>query len=1062
VGLLLIAAFTRSIASCSSSLTDLSHQDSQSLAQLFPDKPQERKLAGGEVHLYEITLPAQHFLRLTLDQLGIDVALTFFDQRGRKIIEADHRHGERGQEKVSLIRDVAGVYRLEVRSIRKTDPGGSYQITLALPPITEADQTSSKAEQLAADAQSLLARPTRESATGAIAKCQEARALFELTNNLQMKAVVLNLIGRSHYFLGDHKQSVEFHHQALELTRASGDQYEEAETLADLSQTYRAQSENQKALEYANQAVSLWQLLRDRRGECEALITAGRVSFALADQHKALFYYEQALKVSQSLADASLELSTLSATALSYYVLGDNEEAADHWKQALALAIKTGNRGMEINALGKLGAVYGALSDQQSALTYLNRAIELARAGGDKIEEAGSLQTIGRLYRSTGDPRKSIASLNQSLMVLKGVNNPPSFARAHYNLGKAYTDLGDYERAVDYLNQALVVWKSRSDSINIASTIRELARAERGRGNLQTALMQSQTAVNLIEWLRTRAGGQEQRAAYLASVQDYFELQIDVLTRLHRLDPSRNYVAEALQTSERARARSLLEAMSEAGIDIRRGVSPELLQRERTITEQLSNKATERAHLAGLEPLPTALVKLDQEIKELTVQYDKVATQIRAASPAYGQLLPPQPLSLAEIREQVIDADTLLLEYYLGSDRSYVWAVTSTSINVYELPKRAVIESSARQAYGLLTARNRRVRFETTEERAARVARADVDTSAAARALSDTVLGPVAALLTRKRMLVVSDGALQYVPFAALPKPGASGYEPLTVTSEVVSLPSASTLALLRREIAKRQPAPKTITVLADPVFNSDDERVKAALARNRPATSRSVAVNQRSTILKNEIKRAASESGWESDALRMARLPFTRREAEVVASLVPAAARSEQLDFDANLANAIKGDLSQYRIVHFATHGFLNSRHPELSGIVLSLIDERAEEQDGFLRAHQIYDLKLPADLVVLSGCRTGLGKEIRGEGLIGLTRAFMHAGSARVLVSLWDVNDEATSELMRRFYAGLLGPEKLSPAAALRAAQISMSADKRWSSPYYWAGFILQGEPR
>jgi CHAT domain-containing protein len=178
--------------------------------------------------------------------------------------------------------------------------------------------------------------------------------------------------------------------------------------------------------------------------------------------------------------------------------------------------------------------------------------------------------------------------------------------------------------------------------------------------------------------------------------------------------------------------------------------------------------------------------------------------------------------------------------------------------------------------------------------------------------------------------------------------------------------------------------------------------------------------------------------------------------------SLVPAASRREQLDFDANLANAINGDLAQYRIVHFATHGFLNSRHPELSGIVLSLFDERGQEQDGFLRAHQIYDLKLPADLVVLSGCRTGLGKEIRGEGLIGLTRAFMHAGSARVLVSLWDVNDEATSELMQRFYVNLLGPQKLSPAAALRAAQMSMAAEKRWSAPYYWAGFILQGEPR
>jgi CHAT domain-containing protein len=169
-----------------------------------------------------------------------------------------------------------------------------------------------------------------------------------------------------------------------------------------------------------------------------------------------------------------------------------------------------------------------------------------------------------------------------------------------------------------------------------------------------------------------------------------------------------------------------------------------------------------------------------------------------------------------------------------------------------------------------------------------------------------------------------------------------------------------------------------------------------------------------------------------------------------------------EGLDFAANLSNATSGELSQYRIVHFATHGFLNSRHPELSGIVLSLVDEKGQEQDGFLRAHEVYALTLPAELVVLSGCRTGLGKDIRGEGLIGLTRAFMHAGAARVLVSLWDVNDEATAELITRFYTRLLGPDKVSPAAALRAAQVSMAQDKRWSSPYFWAGFTLQGEPR
>jgi CHAT domain-containing protein len=212
---------------------------------------------------------------------------------------------------------------------------------------------------------------------------------------------------------------------------------------------------------------------------------------------------------------------------------------------------------------------------------------------------------------------------------------------------------------------------------------------------------------------------------------------------------------------------------------------------------------------------------------------------------------------------------------------------------------------------------------------------------------------------------------------------------------------------------------------------------------------------------LESELERSTRQVDSANETLRMPRLPFTRREAEEIASLVPRASHKIALDFAANRATATSQEISQYRHVHFATHGLLNSQHPELSGLVLSLVDEQGRQQDGFLRAHEIYNLEIPAELVVLSGCRTGLGKEVRGEGLVGLTRAFMYAGAARVLVSLWGVNDEVTAELMTRFYRGMLGREKLTPAAALRAARASMWRDKRWQSPYYWAAFILQGEP-
>jgi CHAT domain-containing protein/tetratricopeptide (TPR) repeat protein len=1031
---------------------------------LEPGEPIQRKFAGGEVHLYAVKAIAQQFLHVSADQQGIDIGLAFYDPSGNKVLEVNNRRSDRGSEAASWIANETGVYRIEVTSMRTTDRLGSYQLKLEVPRVAnDRDRATDFAGHLVADANALRARQGRELLTQAIAKYQEALALWELAGDLNMKAVVLNLIGRSYFSLGEYKKALDYHHQALPIARAASDLQAEAATLTFIGDGYRLTTENENALANLNQAIQGWQTIQDRRGEVDALNILGRVYFQMGDQYKAISNFDQALQLSRTLSDQSKEIETLGGIGLSYYALGENEKAVEFWEQELALIKISGQTGQEANVLSKLGSAHNQLGNNQEALAYHYQAIKVARDRGDRVDEAATLQSIGRVYRSIGEPRKSIEYLEQSLLVLKDVNNPPtSVARAHYNLGKAYTDLGEYEKAIDYLNQALLVWKARSDVINCASTIRELARAERGRGNLETALTQSEAALNLIELLRSGAGGSEARATYLASVQDYFELKISLLMRLQKQNPSGNYAAVALQTSERARARSLLETLAESGVDIRRGVRPDLLKREQTTAGELSAKAAEQARLLGSRSAAPAFVQINRELKELTTRYESLEAEIRAASPGYAELMQVKPLSLAEIREQIIDGRTVLLEYYLGVERSYLWAVSSSSIETYELPSRDVIEKAARNVYESLTARNRRVKFETVDERRARIAKADARYPDDANVLSRIVLGPLAGRLAKQRLLIVSDGALQYVPFAALPNPASASHEPLSVTNEVVSLPSASTLGILRREIAKRQPPPKTIAVLADPVFNENDRRVKDALAANKASLSESAITGRRLNLSKNEIERSAGESGWDGEPLTMARLPFTRREAEAIAALVPAGYRKQELDFAANLANATSADLSQYRIVHFATHGFLNSRHPELSGLVLSLVDERGREQDGFLRAHQIYGLKMPAELVVLSGCRTGLGKEIRGEGLIGLTRGFMHAGAARVLVSLWDVNDEATAELMTRFYARFLGPVKMSPAAALRAAQISMIQDKRWAIPYFWAGFTLQGEPR
>jgi CHAT domain-containing protein len=614
---------------------------------------------------------------------------------------------------------------------------------------------------------------------------------------------------------------------------------------------------------------------------------------------------------------------------------------------------------------------------------------------------------------------------------------------------------GDPERALEKLGRALTLTRDFGDRLGEAEVLCKIARAERDRGDLPRARTAIEAALEIAESLRAGLLGERLRTAYFASAQEQYSFSIDLFMQLHRQDPSRGFDSLGFLAVERARARSLLELLGEAGAGLREAVAPALRDRERSLRWAISAK---RFRLAGLSGEGSAeAAAFVNEIAELEAEYDGIEAQVRVASPQYAALTQPKPLTAAEIQSQVLDADTLLLEYALGEERSFLWAVTKEGISSFELPKRSEIEAVARRIYERLIGRPSGGSDEVVS------LRRDLTR------LSEMVLGPVAALLGKRRLVVVGDGALRFMPFGVLPgpRPGANRKGPvvaLTLEHEIVNLPSASSLAALRRQIAGREPAPKTLAVLADPVFEKGDERVRRARAvENRTGdAAKGALAREESTVRESNLTRSARDVGLSGEGLAFSRLPFTRREAKAILQLVPSYERRQALDFAANRDAVFDKELTRFRYVHFATHGFLDTIRPELSGIVLSLVDRQGREREGFLSALDVMDLRLSADLVVLSACRTALGKEIRGEGLVGLTRAFMYAGAPRVVASLWRVDDAATAELMRRFYQGMLGPKKLRPAAALREAQLAVRQQKRWEHPYYWAGFVLQGEWR
>jgi CHAT domain-containing protein len=598
--------------------------------------------------------------------------------------------------------------------------------------------------------------------------------------------------------------------------------------------------------------------------------------------------------------------------------------------------------------------------------------------------------------------------------------------------------LGEKQKALEYYSQSLPLSRAVGDRAGEALTLFNMASAKRAQNNLTEALNDIESSIKIIENLRTKIASPELRSSYFATVQDHYEFYIDLLMQLHKTNPKSGYDTKALEASERSRARSLLELLQESNANIREGISPDLLQQEKSLQQQLDAIEKQRIEaLSSPNPNPTKIDEIDSGRLALLEQYQQIQTKIRTASPRYAALTQPQPLTLPEIQKQILDENTILLQYSLGKDRSYLWVVTSTGLTSYELPKQVDIETAAKKFLEAITS-------PTYRNIPQKVAEASAN-------LGQMILQPAAAQLGNKRLLIVPDGVLHYTPFQALTLAQTRGKNtnvPLIVEHEIITLPSASSLAILRQNYRDRKPPSRTLAILADPVFSPDDERIKGKITQ---ATTEKLEANN---LGLNQSLLRASNRGWPPE-----RLPFSRQEAQTISSLFPSASSSQKIDFDANRTTATDGSLANYQIVHFATHGFANSKNPELSGIVMSTVDDKGNLVNGFLRLTDIFNLKLAANLVVLSACQTGRGQNVKGEGMVGLTRGFMYAGAQRVAVSLWYVDDEGTAVLMQKFYQKMQ-QQKLAPAAALRAAQIEMMQEEKWKSPYYWAAFTLQGE--
>ncbi|MCP4659316.1 MAG: CHAT domain-containing protein [bacterium] len=673
--------------------------------------------------------------------------------------------------------------------------------------------------------------------------------------------------------------------------------------------------------------------------------------------------------------------------------------------------------GLQADALREIGWWHRLERQPEKALVYLRRALELVP------EAAGTLDRLGTVHADLGELATARRFYAQALEKVRGIALEEAHVRA--NLCRLEELAGRDAEGLEQCRKALPVFTRLGATGTAAQVLLLSARLERRRQRLRAAEALAERALLLVESQRPLAGDTRLRSAFLAERLDVYETLIDLRMELRTREPAAGWEARALQVSELTRARSLLDLLGAERVDAARRVDPLLRRAEQELLARIDGRARNLAARSLDQGQPEAGAEM--ELAALEEQLAALRQKLRRVAPSYAALSQPQPPDIPEI-QALLDDDTVLVVYHLGERASYLWRVDRAQLEGYRLvANRSLLEHLAESWYSLLADPGQRWATGDPERRRA-------------RQLSARLLGPIAAELPRwRRLLIVADGALQRIPFAALPSPvDAARGRPLIVDHEIVTAPSVAVLGVLRRLTAGRRAAdgfPRRgtngglLAVVADPVYERSDDRLP------NPAPPGSL------------------------PAPRYRRLPSAAEEARDLLALAAGEPTLLLAGFEARRDRVMAGALEGFRIGHFATHAQTEATPGRPLGLVLSRFDERGRPVEGILGLQELYGLHLPAELVVLSACGTALGEEIRGEGLLGLSRGFMHAGTPRVVVSLWAVRDRATRELMGRFYQALLR-DRTSPAEALRRTQASMWRDG-WPI-HDWAAFVLQGDWR
>lgn len=1008
----------------------LSIDDVMSLSQA--DQALEREISDGERHVYRLVAPPESYVQISVNQLGIDLYLELL-KGDDVLVDADSPTGSWGIERLRAIAPEDESLELIVGAVEGQTPGSYLLQVEALRLASDEDRVRVEAFREFGEGEAERREKTYEAAT------QHYQKALELWNSVGETVEV----AQSHYRLGwmaremnETAQAVTHYQEALTRLTGGGDPRIRitllnrlGNALLDLGRHGEAEEAFERSMAEIEAAPGL--ASQDRATlEAVALVGLGNVHLYREHPQKALNAYSRCLAIvqrSQQVLEAEAKATLHHNLGDLYLSQGDLASALDHFRSAFDLSEGSP---FAPRALARMAAVLTRQQQWTEARPLFERALDQLRTGDDRREIAGLLAELGLLHLETGNLDDAEESLTSALAHYRELDDAGGQAMAFLRLGRTQSARGDFSAALALHRQAWPLFEQAEDHQGSVSARYNEALMLCRLGLLEEARDVLEPLVEDAEDLRARSHIPRLRAAYMDTRRHYWELLVDVLMRLHEKDSAPLFDQVALQESERARSRSLLDLVSDVAVSTTEPEQAAFLDRQRELEDSINAVHRQKLLLQTWEPdNDEGPVLLDERLRALSRELDHVRSQLRI--PQGG---PPALAQISEIQEQVLDSETRLAVYFLGENRSFLWWVGRDSIQSFVLPQRQKIEEAARTWLGFLPGNDSRSRDQ-------RQKRGDD--------LSTMLLGPLAGSLDGKRLVVVADGVLRRIPFSALPIPNQDAGPATEQTKilldryEVVYAPSLSILRALRQRQPLREPV-TGVMIVGDPVYTLDDKRIETAPTGSRPAVPQA-----------HPLRSIGLDD--------LTRLPGSGVEAREIRELAGRAGLSTTLltDFAATRETLLGQDLTSFGVLHFATHALVDEEIPNLSSLVLSLYDQGGAARDGFLRLHEISRLPLNAELVVLSACRTGLGQEVVGEGFVGLAYGFLSRGTPRLLNSLWSVEDGATTELMRRFYRNLF-KHAMAPAAALAAAQRSMRAETEWREPSDWAGFVFQGDWR